>query len=598
MTSNVSPHFENIPILVEPGFFPEFILNFLLTTEEISLRSAWLHPLGLAGIALTTMGWVLLLPLPGFPGDRLLSALLNPGQMEEGGTQTWLFVGVLAAGIYILLNGGYWPWLILLALGVWRRFSPESSATPFVLNESLGLDKGAKNRFGIVMITLLLLGFPGLIPVGQLQDWDSGLDTSEWPTEINFSPGANETLDLNLKTIGILEIDVEFQFRVIGNLEPSTQVIWPEGCDAHQHVELTVCNFNNIDAIGDQSLQFTYMMAPLAEVSNRFALQILWLENLDLRTHQINFTSSSTPIPDQMYWNWDGHTATPRYCIDIKLDSELGGNLTIGSSSNQGFTFDNDEVRIVLPFGDDLYNVCINGLFGTHRFAHRGDAIILRATLDDGSIHEWPIHFDIEEFREQPSGEWPANMSRWSHTPALLDVNYIMWIEDAEEETICPLSRVNISIPTDENGSWTLNLTEIHEAKLPEDRINGTLILPENGRILLCSDQQLSWSANLVPSNGSISGTSLAEWWKSPWINYGQTPVNVRVETVDSNMYSDWNLTDFTIEPGESSPDFGSIFVDEPDVLRIIWFEPTTDDWILNLISHCINPIGCSEGDS
>ena len=74
--------------------------------------------------------------------------------------------------------------------------------------------------------------------------------------------------------------------------------------------------------------------------------------------------------------------------------------------------------------------------------------------------------------------------------------------------------------------------------------------------------------------------------------------VNVRVETVDSNMYSDWNLTDFTIEPGESSPDFGSIFVDEPDVLRIIWFEPTTDDWILNLISHCINPIGCSEGDS
>ena len=160
MTSNTSPPFGSTPTMVEPALLPEFILSLLFSSEEITLRSAWLHPLGLAGIALTTMGWILLLPLPGFPGDRLLSALLNPGEMEEGSTQTWLFVGILAAGIYVLMNGGYWPWLFLIGLGAWRRFSPESSAPPFVLNESIGFDERTKNCFTIVMISLLLLGFP------------------------------------------------------------------------------------------------------------------------------------------------------------------------------------------------------------------------------------------------------------------------------------------------------------------------------------------------------------------------------------------------------------------------------------------------------
>jgi hypothetical protein len=84
MTSNTSPPFGSTPTMVEPALLPEFILSLLFSSEEITLRSAWLHPLGLAGIALTTMGWILLLPLPGFPGDRLLSALLDPGEMEEG----------------------------------------------------------------------------------------------------------------------------------------------------------------------------------------------------------------------------------------------------------------------------------------------------------------------------------------------------------------------------------------------------------------------------------------------------------------------------------------------------------------------------------
>ena len=132
--------------------------------------------------------------------------------MDEGSTQTWLFVCVLGAGIYVVLSDGFYPWLILVILGIWRRFSPtQSGSIPFVLNESTGFDDRSKNRIGIAMVALLLLGFPGMMPVGELQDWDSGLDTSEWPTDVSFAPGESGSLEFPLKVIGVNPIDVEFQ---------------------------------------------------------------------------------------------------------------------------------------------------------------------------------------------------------------------------------------------------------------------------------------------------------------------------------------------------------------------------------------------------
>ena len=82
LTSNTGPYFEISPPFVEPSILVDFVLSFLLTAEEIALRSVWLHPLGLAGIALVTMGWILLLTLPGFPGDRLLSRQTQVGDLS------------------------------------------------------------------------------------------------------------------------------------------------------------------------------------------------------------------------------------------------------------------------------------------------------------------------------------------------------------------------------------------------------------------------------------------------------------------------------------------------------------------------------------
>ncbi|MED6297917.1 MAG: hypothetical protein VX828_06420, partial [Candidatus Thermoplasmatota archaeon] len=246
LTSNSSPNFGESPITVSASILPELLLSLYIPAEEISLRSSWLHPLGLAGIALNTMGWILLLPLPGFPGDRLLSALLSPGEMEEGGTQTWLFVGVLVAGIYIVFNGGFWPWLMLVALGAWRRFSPEASAIPFVLNEAKEFSDRSKNVFSIVLVTTLLLGFPGLLPVQELDDWDAGLDTSEWPSEFILVGDEINTLELPLNTLGVMEIDIEFEFRITGSWGDVNLSSISEECGEIVYFDEIECRFDDI----------------------------------------------------------------------------------------------------------------------------------------------------------------------------------------------------------------------------------------------------------------------------------------------------------------------------------------------------------------
>ena len=589
LTSNSSPNFGESPITVSASILPELLLSLYIPAEEIGLRSSWLHPLGLAGIALNTMGWILLLPLPGFPGDRLLSALLSPGEMEEGGTQTWLFVGVLVAGIYIVFNGGFWPWLMLVALGAWRRFSPEASAIPFVLNEAKEFSDRSKNVFSIVLVTTLLLGFPGLLPVQELDDWDAGLDTSEWPSGFILVDDEINTLELPLNTLGVMEIDIEFEFRITGSWGDVNLSSISEECGEIVYFEEIECRFDGIGPLSEESLKFSLQSQNEDQQSvvstDLFSLEIFWLEQLDTRSHQVNFSYESKPMPTEMVWSWDGDSDTPQYCVNMTGHSELPGNISIESIPTGLFTFDSSP-QIALPAGENS-TICVDGVFGTHHLL-RSDEIQthLVTTLDDGSVYRSEV--TLESHLHLPGGHWPASIlsNAFPMANQPLSAEYLMWFEEIPESTHCPLSRVEMSIPIDDNGSWELNMSDIPEITLPVDRVNGTVLLPDYGHLIACSNHQTAWMATMVSSNGILHHG----------VNHGNSTIEIRVQTTDFGTDHDWDLPDFTLLPGESLPELNH--TNDNDVVQIVWVEPSTDEWILHLISHCINPSGCLGGQA
>ena len=605
MTGNTSPNFDSAPITVSPSLIPELLLSLYIPSEEIALRSSWLHPLGLAGIALNTMGWVLLLPLPGFPGDRLLSALLSPGEMESGGTQTWLFVGVLVAGMYIVLNGGYWPWLVLIAVGAWRRFSPELTATPLVLNESLGFDNSSKKRIGITMVALLLLGFPGMMPVGEMENWDSGLDTSDWPTEISFAPGETGVIEFPLETIGVVAMDVEFQVTFTGR---ESMAHW-DSCGEYILDMVANCNFEEVGPMSNQSYVIEYEAYEDYQATSPFTMNLYWFENLEPQNHSVLFKPSNRPAPAAQQWTWDGDWDTPQYCIEILLDEELSGNLSIESSR---FSFSGESV-LKLNSGDNQ-TVCIDGELGSAHalwpsFVGKAmEAPLLKAIMDDGSVYNWRMEIE-DQHLQMFAGEYPA--TELYHYPTMGGpMDMFLMLLDEDDPAHCPISTsMNASMiweNADENGSWVWNLSEIPQGVYSPSHSNsenGTIILPEDGKLLMCrfgdilENLQPYALAELNPSPASITTYEGMVFMpnSSSIKNHGNESVFIEVKQVTFGNQSNMSIGSFSLLPGqewylESGPLLEHVNIGfEP----YFWLEPTSDHWILHFVSHCGDIDGC-----
>ena len=608
MTPNSAPGFTSAPPMVEASFLPELVLSFLLTAEEMELRSVWLHPLGLAGIALSTMGWILLLPLPGFPGDRLLSAILPSGEMEEGGTQTWLFVGILVAGIYVILNGGFLPWLMLIGLGAWRRFSPEASATPFVLNEAKGFPERNRKQFSICLVVLLLLGFPGLVPVGELQDWDSGLDTSDWPTEVSFAPGESGSVEFPLNTIGVIPIDVEFQVTFTGREVMSH---W-DACGEYILDLVANCKFKEIDSFSNQSYVIEYEVwdADLDSTSP-FTMNLYWFENLEPQTHSVIFSPSNRPAPAAQQWSWDGDWGTPEYCIEILLDEGLSGNLSIGSPR---FSFSGESI-LQLNSGENQ-TVCIDGEYGSAHalwpsfVGESMEAPVLKATMDDGTIYNWRLQI-ADQYLQLFAGTYPA--TELFHYPSMgAQVDTFLILLDDDDPTHCPISTsITPNLvwqSADENGSWIWNLSEIPQGVYsPSDSNsdNGVIILPEDGKLLMCRyggifdylHLQPYALAELNPAPASISTYEGMVFLPhhSPIKNHGNDSVFIEVQQATFGGQSNLSLDSFTLEPGEEwSLDSGQLMEHVNNGFEpYFWLETTASHWILHFVSHCDDSEGC-----
>jgi hypothetical protein len=604
-TSLDAPHYQTSPVIVEPSIFVEFIISLFMSSEHVSLRSTWLHPLGLAGITLTIFGWILLLPIPGFPGDRMLTGLIGPEEMSEGGTQTQLFVSLLLTGILLLYFGAFFPLLFLVGLGAWRRFSPESNAAPFVLNEIDEFDDKQRLRIGLGAFLILLLLFPGVNPVTPMNDWDGGLDTSEWPTEVIYSTNEQSALELPLSVIGVLPLNIDFHFSFEGN----PGVFEWNFCSENLTFDyLNSCTVNNINIVNDELFLIEYRAPLLGSQGAPFSLMINWLEGEDTKSHQISFFSESTPSPANSSWSWNGDYDVPEYCIDLNLDEEKSGNLTIESPL---YTF-SGESRIPLLVGEKQ-TVCIDGLYGSGRTIshyvgpnHLLHPPPLVATLDDGTILNWQMGVE-EQYLEIFSGEWPASkLFEDRHS-------YLIWV-NLNQEPSCSLDLPNLDQEwqlisgsewnqADSNGTWVWDLEEVskglHTPQSPA-ALNGTIIIPQEGKVIRCYGSQLHDIYLISPASSSLasfSGMDVAGVDNTSITNFGSGPIFLEVKTATSGVSSNLNLSSRTLQPGEmwnlSIPQFSV----NNTMQHIVWLEPQSDRWVLHAVTHCITPEGCGSGE-
>ncbi|MEO2179596.1 MAG: hypothetical protein ABGX11_05470, partial [Candidatus Poseidoniia archaeon] len=442
----------------------------------------WIHPTGLAGIALSLAGWALLLPIPGFPGDRILHALIGPGDMQEGSNQTSIFIATLGFALLIFISTEYWPWLLLAAIAAWRRFSPEQMPSPFVVDEYAGLDEIQMRQIASLTLIILLLGYPGLEPSYEMEDWDKGLSTESWPTHIFFEDG-NTEVELSLEPVGVMPVSGWLQMRIEGAPFGGWQI------DSECMDEREVCRFDDITQATPGSVSVSMNRDQMEASEQTFRLVIL----LDVADHVSEYTIVFHPTgvtsPIDPLWVMVEDTQTPRICVEIMVVEGDYVNLT---NYDPFWSFENET-----SLGPGIHDLCMRGHEGAlqslslrdDQYRRLGPSISLSRENLSNDVLFLPIE-GTQPIIQVSDGVW--------RIPEWFESNSEYVIARGESgSAFCPSTDVIAEVNA--SGDWVRDLADRSSILLPAGEIdNATLRFSASGWLALCQGTTMLASYRVV----------------------------------------------------------------------------------------------------
>ena len=578
LTSDLPPESISDPLLLDLNVIIT-LLSEIFLDSDISVSLQWLHPLALAGTGLSIIGWILLLPIPGFPGDRILHSIIGPKNLDSNGNETSIFLITLGVMCIVFLGTTFWPWLILASLASWRRFSGDHIPIALVVDEASGIDTKFRNTFAAIIVVLLLLGFPGVNPVKQMSDWDGGLDVSNWDEEILFSNSNDDSMTINLplEPLGIIPVTGSIQVLIEGVGEN-----WNINSDCFD--EKLVCQFEEISQ------------------NNRGVLEILISDNnLDIMTPvQLRFIidSGDTRLEHIMVLKYDGITSpdplwhrdselpNEKICIAIEVIENQSGNLSVTENpfwsieDSSFLTPGNNELCLVSEKGGwESLDLVSSGIQGSRM------APIVTFQQDNGNITTWELPIDnsyIGIYFNQTRG-----MNLGSQISGIL-------FSDTFGSPFCPSS---VMIPTlDSDSEENFTLSSGSPLIINGNYDGRSLLLPETGWLVNCKENE-SIAMILKPGFDIDIDDLLLNDSRLPLSDFiinSRSEQNISlVLDISSNIRSDdaLNISVPNTILSNSSVNI-NINLDEisDGAWRVFWISQDSDSLILHFVSKC--PIG------
>jgi len=580
ITSASPPESVSDPLILQANFIVEMLSNLLLG-DDVSIRLQWVHPIALAGFGLSMIGWILILPIPGFPGDRILHSIVGSKNLDKSTNTTSIFLMTLTLMCLVFLSTTFWPWLILASLASWRRFSSEHIPVALIVDESLELDRKSKNLLMTISVVIILLGFPGLSPVEDIEDWDSGLDISEWDSEFSSNSWDNVEKSLELKTSGLLSVSGDLKVLIDG--ESDRWIIDSDCFDDEMK-----CNFENINQNNIGEFRFS-IKDNYPERKTPVQLRFIIESEGDLIEHILSIYYSDVTSPSPI-WERVEDSSKDKICNVVEVVNNQTGILSIKTN----------------PFWS-LVNSGNLSEIGSHEIcliAERGGWESL--AMGESGIYGYKMAPELE-FRHSN-----GNTTNWylpvnnSFTSIFLNPNYGISLDIMfdgiiySENNISPVCPFNDDYPKIDINSEE-NLTLIHGYPLSYERNNSgkNLLVSDEGWLVNCADDMakgfmLKQGLGIYIDNSPLNDSSL------PFSNFtihSKESENLSL-TVDisTNLQSDNSLN---VSFPNQIPTNGSVIVnislnDEiNEIWRVFWISQDLNGLVLNFVSKC--PIGgCS----
>ena len=492
LTSVQPPAYEVSPVAIDLNLISE-ILGSILVEPHTLLRLQWLHPTGLAGVALSIIGWALLLPIPGFPGDRILHSLLGPADMQDDRNQTSIFISTLGFVLLIFISTEYWPWLLLAAIAAWRRFSPEHMPEPFVVDEYASLDEIPMRQIATLAIAILLLGYPGLEPSSQIEEWDAGISTEEWPISMTFDEEITQ-LKLPLEPSGIMPVSGWLQIR----LEGATDAGWQINSECLD--ERGVCRFDDITQASPGSVEIELSRDSTEPSNLTFRLVVLIDVENQVSEHSVLFRPTDSTSSIDPLWVMVEDTSTPRFCVELSVFEGDYVNLSI----NKPFwSFENET-----SLAEGTHDLCLRGQVGAIQSLPQrdeqhlviGPPIIIHREGQPDEILLMAIADTLPRMQVS-GGEWAI--------PEWFGPEEGYTIARGESGSVfCPSSNAIADVDTSDN--WSRDLADRSAIAISQAGPgNGTLRFSAVGWLAVCDDTTLLSAYQVIEGPDLVTDSGL-----------------------------------------------------------------------------------------
>lgn len=341
---------DSAPLSVELPLLIQLIGLSIEGDLAMILKTSWAHPLTRAGMTLTFIGWISLLPIPTFPGGRILIARMGIPEARSGSTQVMLLMVVL---LFAFLFGAFSAWSIwvpVVALCASLLITKGSDPRlPIILDDFKGLPDVDHRRIGVILFLSFMLALPAGVPFYEDEGWDDEIKWSIGEDELKIKDGwFNQTFTVSNPSLIVQEWNIAF----IGGLFGSSDLV-ELNCKSGE-LESASCH-GEVDPLDTIKLKFSFQWQ---EDWNSTSMELLWQVEDRILSHNVVPNQSIFPIGS---WQFNGDMDDPKSCIELNTVTQTSINV---SSLPNFATWSNIDGDGNLTVSKESSEVCIDALSG------------------------------------------------------------------------------------------------------------------------------------------------------------------------------------------------------------------------------------------
>ena len=492
-----------------------------LVGDDAFVRLLWAHPWVHAGGMLLLFSWVSILPIPTFPGGRLLIARMGLLDGRSSSTQSLILVTLLFCayifGVFDQFSLWYLVFALLLPL---LFFFGTDLRIPFILDETTGLSEQDHGRMGLLLLLVGVFLLPAAQPVLHESSWNDPL-THDLVDPVAATLQEDGTW-LSSTEVRITNPSALYKpYAVAAYLEHPGQgwtVSWDcdgettydlggDGCGADLLPQRTAFFWMNLTWDG-----------PLQPTQTNLSYVVSMNGEYDVVP--VSVRPALEVVPDASWFDVEVGGYVHR-CV--ALSGDLIESSTLNISVAGGITSEVQTQLVGLVDGEGLNasvdvvpdTVCLQGL----------DPLVFDASMASLSLNNDTFSPLLPSRRplvaHVPAEGWTVEAASGTSWEALLREGGVLSMNALN----CPIN-ASISTPArpqdDNPWIWDLEVRSSGDLPLIEAEQNLTLLMPDGANMTLCKEMynpypSLSFDVLKGPELLTTWMGSTSRFWTTPW---------------------------------------------------------------------------------